>query len=630
MTMQRIRLALLIAVALRLIFEFGLPVHAQAPADTVGTTVALNALNATASVTLSAGSGAGMLIASGTLAGTVVAEVSFDGGTTWGATVFFDPSTQTTASSVSLTNPNAATQRTIVIAGGASHARVRVSSFTSGSANATARSTQNSGANYTALAAGTTVAATQSGTWTAQPGNTANTTAWLVAGARTSNTAVGGAVNFGVIPAIANASAPAFTDANMVALSTDLAGNARTIDLNGNLAQGSTTSGQKGTLMQGAVTTSSASYTTAQTSPLSLDTNGSLRVNVVSGSTGNPAASNTGSAVPTQAGYTGIKVGSNLIGMTGTNVSGAIEAGDVNVAGFNGSTPLMGNGPTGAGSLRVTIASDNTANTNAWKVDGSAVTQPVSLVSVPSHAVTNAGTFAAQAAQSGTWTMQPGNTANATPWLFAGVKTHNNALPGATNLGALVGLANAAAPTYTEGNQVLLSTDLTGALRTSAPGGLAQGSITSGQTGTLIQGAVTTAAPTYTTAQTSPVSLDLHGSTRMTVMTAAGAAATLATDATAGATASTTGPQVMGFGASSAPSAVTTGQATALYLDLNGRVQENISQINGVTPLMGAGKHGHGLVARDPNPATARQHNAPLSDSPRPQRRLSMRSASAA
>lgn len=34
----------------------------------------------------------------------------------------------------------------------------------------------------------------------------------------------------------------------------------------------------------------------------------------------------------------------------------------------------------------------------ALKVDGSAVTQPVSLVSVPSHAVTNAGTFAVQAA----------------------------------------------------------------------------------------------------------------------------------------------------------------------------------------------------------------------------------------
>jgi hypothetical protein len=43
------------------------------------------------------------------------------------------------------------------------------------------------------------------------------------------------------------------------------------------------------------------------------------------------------------------------------------------------------------------------ASMTAVKVDGSAVTQPVSLASVPSHAVTNAGTFAVQAAQSGTW-----------------------------------------------------------------------------------------------------------------------------------------------------------------------------------------------------------------------------------
>lgn len=38
-------------------------------------------------------------------------------------------------------------------------------------------------------------------------------------------------------------------------------------------------------------------------------------------------------------------------------------------------------------------------------------------VTVNSHDVTNAGTFAVQAAQSGTWTVQPGNTANTTPWL---------------------------------------------------------------------------------------------------------------------------------------------------------------------------------------------------------------------
>lgn len=47
--------------------------------------------------------------------------------------------------------------------------------------------------------------------------------------------------------------------------------------------------------------------------------------------------------------------------------------------------------------------------------DGSAAisTLPVSLASVPSHAVTNAGTFAVQAAQSGTWTVDLGATDNA-------------------------------------------------------------------------------------------------------------------------------------------------------------------------------------------------------------------------
>lgn len=40
-------------------------------------------------------------------------------------------------------------------------------------------------------------------------------------------------------------------------------------------------------------------------------------------------------------------------------------------------------------------------------------TLPVSLASVPSHAVTNAGTFAVQAAQSGTWTVDLGTTDNA-------------------------------------------------------------------------------------------------------------------------------------------------------------------------------------------------------------------------
>lgn len=49
------------------------------------------------------------------------------------------------------------------------------------------------------------------------------------------------------------------------------------------VAQGSTTSGQLGPLIQGAVTTSAPAYTTGQTSPLSLTTNGILRVNPTTG-----------------------------------------------------------------------------------------------------------------------------------------------------------------------------------------------------------------------------------------------------------------------------------------------------------------------------------------------------------
>jgi hypothetical protein len=46
--------------------------------------------------------------------------------------------------------------------------------------------------------------------------------------------------------------------------------------------------------------------------------------------------------------------------------------------------------------------------------------------------------------------------------------------------------------------------------------GVAQGSTTAGENGNLVQGAVTTAAPGYTTGQTSPLSLDVAGNLRTT------------------------------------------------------------------------------------------------------------------
>lgn len=63
---------------------------------------------------------------------------------------------------------------------------------------------------------------------------------------------------------------------------------------------------------------------------------------------------------------------------------------------------------TSAAPVQVTLANTG-ANATAVKVDGSAVTQPVSLTST-----TVTGTVAVT--ESGTWTVQPGNTANTTAW----------------------------------------------------------------------------------------------------------------------------------------------------------------------------------------------------------------------
>jgi len=94
-----------------------------------------------------------------------------------------------------------------------------------------------------------------------------------------------------------------------------------------------------------------------------------------------------------------------------------------------------------------------------------AVTQSTSpwVVSLTSTTIT--GTVAVT--QSGTWTVQQGGA----PWSQVGTLTHNNAAPAANNVGALVAVASTAAPTYTTGDQVLLSTDLAGNLRVSSAGG---------------------------------------------------------------------------------------------------------------------------------------------------------------
>ena len=79
-----------------------------------------------------------------------------------------------------------------------------------------------------------------------------------------------------------------------------------------------------------------------------------------------------------------------------------------------------------------TVQPGNTANTTAWLVTGTGGTFP--------------------ATQSGTWTVQPGNTANTTPWLATIAQGGNSAVVKAANtvattdVGLVVAVANTLAP----------------------------------------------------------------------------------------------------------------------------------------------------------------------------------------
>ena len=121
---------------------------------------------------------------------------------------------------------------------------------------------------------------------------------------------------------------------------------------------------------------------------------------------------------------------------TGSNVIGALSANQsVNVAQINGVTVLMGNGVSGTGVQRVTLASDSTGqvvlatgsatigaltanqSVNVAQMGGTATSMNTGVRDAGTQRVTIATNDVVPASQSGTWTVQPGNTANTTAWL---------------------------------------------------------------------------------------------------------------------------------------------------------------------------------------------------------------------
>lgn len=210
----------------------------------------------------------------------------------------------------------------------------------------------------------------------------------------------------------------------------------------------------------------------------------------------------------------------------------------------NGSLTTMGSLLTGGKNYVYHILVDGTTPTQvasvsaggALKVDGSAVTQPVSgTVSIGnSPTVSISGTGAVELLDSG-------GTNKAAISAGGALKVDGSAVtqPVSGTVTANIGTSGSLA----------LDASVTG-LEVS------QASTTSGQKGALVQCATTTAAPTYTTAQTDPLSCNTSG-----------------------------GLRVDGSG-------VTQPVSGTVSITANSAV--NVAQINGVTPLMGNGVTGTG------------------------------------
>lgn len=127
--------------------------------DTTTASTALAALNATVSMALAGLASAGFQILAGTFIGSLIPECSIDGGTTWAQASFYDSSNSTISTTITFSTANTTKVLSILPVGGSSNVRVRVSAFTSGTANALLRASQVTGSAgaVTAAAFGTVV-----------------------------------------------------------------------------------------------------------------------------------------------------------------------------------------------------------------------------------------------------------------------------------------------------------------------------------------------------------------------------------------------------------------------------------------------------------------------------------------
>jgi len=280
------------------------------------------------------------------------------------------------------------------------------------------------------------------------------------------------------------------------------------------LAQASTTAGQSGPLAQCAVTTNAPSYTTAQTDPLSCTTGGRLRVDGAGGTF--PVSYSSGTFI--------VGDGSGPLTVDGTVAVSNAFALDSSVNGLllaQASTTSGQSGPLCQTATTTSAPSYTTAKTNplstttagALRVDGSGVTQPVSQIGTWSELAKG------DTAVGGALSTNPVHIgyadASGNVQRLTGLLTDYDSGAGSQNMsafGILIPKSGGAVAGGDTNNPFATSNAILDALS------LAQASTTSGQSGVMALGAVTTGNPTYVTAKTYPLSIDTSGGLRVSMI----------------------------------------------------------------------------------------------------------------
>lgn len=415
---------------------------------------------------------------------------------------------------------------------------------------------QGTAANLNATVVGTgtfLTQAAQSGTWTIQPGNTANTTAWLVTGTGgtfpvTGTVAVTNAdltTLAGAVRAEDVASADAHT--GVVSMAVRKAAPANTSNTDGDYEMLQVSAGRlwasatiDAAIPAGNNNIGDVDVVTVPTDPFGVNADAASATGSISAklrfiaSTGIPitgtvtvashAVTNAGTFVVQENGaaLTALQLIDNLpntLGSTTSGQSGALALGAVTTA-----APSYTNAQTNAlsldtaGALRVAgaVSCLNCSGSGASAVDDAAFTVGTSSVAPAGFLADQTAPDSVDEGDTGLARMTLARIQLNTLWDAAGNERGANVNASNELLVALSSVpshavTNAGTFVVQENGAALTALQLIDNLPNTI------GSATSGQSGLLAFGAVTTAAPTYTTAQSNPLSIQTDGSLRTAV-----------------------------------------------------------------------------------------------------------------